>query len=288
MITFGLVNKKFMLNGKTETESSRLSRFYYPSTREVAPIRPLGKLVPDSWELFSLEKSTSHDIARDDTAAADAPIATMVITANNTQSFCYSNAHSRIAGSIRSEMQDPKIDMFRSRNLRQMTFDELERFDPTSPMFDNFVGVNYDDDSSKNGSPKKKRKACAESRYHFKIGKYASSTYYCQFLSENLVRTPGGRFMSVREMTEHISKNPRSTFRAWFCMPLFKVVEIADRFILEGWLRLSHHCRTLEKLQIKAELLIMGSLAMIGGTVQNFRQLHTVTNIYGTDHSKFF
>ena len=98
-----------MLNGKTEKESSRLSGFYYPSAREVAPIRPLGKFVPDSWELFSLEKSTSHDIAGDDTAAADTPTATMLITAHDAQSFRYSDARSRIAESISSEMQDPKI-----------------------------------------------------------------------------------------------------------------------------------------------------------------------------------
>ena len=30
-------SKNFMLNGKTEKESSRLSGFYYPSAREVAP-----------------------------------------------------------------------------------------------------------------------------------------------------------------------------------------------------------------------------------------------------------
>ena len=177
--------------------------------------------------------------------------------------------------------------MFRSRNLRQMKFDELKRFDPISPMFDEFVGDNAHDDSSKNCSPKKKRKARAENCYHYKIGKYGSSTYYRQFLSEKLIRTPGGRFISVWKMTEHISKNPQSTFRAWFFMPLFNVAEIADRFILEGWLGLSHHCRTLENHQINAELLIMGSLAIIGGTLQNFRQLKMVTNISGTDHSKF-
>ncbi len=52
VITFGLVNKNFMLNRKTEKESSRLSGFYYPSAREVEPIRPLGKFVPDSWNFF--------------------------------------------------------------------------------------------------------------------------------------------------------------------------------------------------------------------------------------------
>ncbi len=49
-----------------------------------------------------------------------------------------------------------------------------------------------------------------------------------------------------------------------------------------------HHCRTLERLQIKAELLVMGALAMVGGSVHSFRQLHTVTQICATDHSNFF
>jgi hypothetical protein len=89
-------------------------------------------------------------------------------------------------------------------------------------------------------------------------------------------------------MTERISWNPRSIFRSWFCMPLCKVVEIADRFTSAGWLSLLHHCHYLEKLQVKAELLVMGALAMIAGTVQNFRQLWTVTHICATDHSKFF
>jgi hypothetical protein len=62
-------------------------------------------------------------------------------------------------------------------------------------------------------------------------------------------------------------------------MPLCKLVEVADCFISEGWLSLLHHCHYLEKMQVKAELLVMGALAMIAGTVQNFRQLWTVTHI---------
>ncbi len=64
-------------------------------------------------------------------------------------------------------------------------------------------------------------------------------------------------------------------------------MEIADRFISKGWLILLHHCPYLEKLQVKAELLVMGALAMINGTVQNFQQLWTVTHICTMDHSKF-
>ena len=71
-------------------------------------------------------------------------------------------------------------------------------------------------------------------------------------------------------------------------MPLYKVEELAEQFIDRGWIRQSHHCRSPMKLKIKTELLVMGSLAMLAGTVNNFRQLPTVTNICATDHSKFF
>ncbi len=89
-------------------------------------------------------------------------------------------------------------------------------------------------------------------------------------------------------MTEHLSLKPLSTFRAWFRMPLYKVVEIANRFILEGWIGLSHHCRMLDHHQIKAEHLVMGALAMVRGSVHSFRQMHTDTQICATDHSNFF
>jgi len=37
-ITFGPDSQNFMLNGKSKKESSRLSKFFYPSTREEARI----------------------------------------------------------------------------------------------------------------------------------------------------------------------------------------------------------------------------------------------------------
>ena len=159
------------------------------------------------------------------------------------------------------------------RNVRRMTVEDLDRFDPTDPLTSN--------DEELDGSPIQimLRKVCAANSYVYKIGEYESSTYYRQFLSDKLVRTPGGRRITVRHMTDRISRMPKSTFRAWFRMPLFKVVEIADRFIAEGWLGLSHHCRQLQRLQMKAELLVMGTLAMIGGTLQPFRQLKMLTNI---------
>ena len=179
----------------------------------------------------------------------------------------------------------PSSHIFMFRNVRLMTVEDLDRFDPTDPLTSNDEEL---DGSSIESSQIKQRKVRAANSYFYKIGEYASSTYYRKFLSDKLVRTPSGRRITVQHTTDRISRMPKSTFRAWFRMPLFKVVEIADRFIAEGWLGLSHHCRQLERLQMKAELLVMGTLAMIGGTIQSFRQLKTLTHISATEHSKFF
>jgi hypothetical protein len=87
---------------------------------------------------------------------------------------------------------------------------------------------------------------------------------------------------------EEMSRNPKSSFCLWFRMPLYKVAYIVARFLSEGWIVLSHHCRSIDRLQIKAELLVLGSLAMLGGTLQLFRQLKPLTNICASDHSNFF
>ena len=71
-------------------------------------------------------------------------------------------------------------------------------------------------------------------------------------------------------------------------MPLYKVELLSQRFLDDKWIGLSQHCRTESKLRIKIDLLIMGALAVLGGTVHSFRQLPTVTNICATEHSKFF
>jgi len=36
-------------------------------------------------------------------------------------------------------------------------------------------------------------------------------------------------------------------------MSLYKVTDIVSRFLAEGWIGLSHHCRSSDRLQIKTE-----------------------------------
>jgi hypothetical protein len=200
----------------------------------------------------------------------------------------YPDLRSALTKSIYLEMTDPEVRVL--RNLRRMNFAQLEHFDPKDPgkiiMAENDpTEGSFVADELLEGDRYKPR---ARKRYHYNIGKYEESTYYCQFLSDKLIRLPSGRSATVREMTEQLSLKPHSMFRSWFRMTLYKVVEIADRFILEGWVGLSHHCRTADRLQIKTELLVMGALAMVRGTVHGFRQLHTVTQICASEHSTFF
>ena len=179
----------------------------------------------------------------------------------------------------------PEIELF--RNIRSLTMDEWDAFSTSTGEFE--MSRSGDEALDKNNPrPKKKRKIHSPRSYHYTIGDYASSTYYLKFLSNNTVRVPFHRDCTVREQTHRLSKNPKSIFRAWFRMPLYKVELLSQRFLDEKWMKLSHHCRTEGQLKIKVDLLVMGALAVLGGTVHSFRQLPTVTNICATEHNNFF
>ncbi len=97
---------------------------------------------------------------------------------------------------------------------------------------------------------REKPRLCASPKYFHRIGNYETSSFYKEFLLDEHVRVHNGRMVSVREMTDHTSQNPKSSFRSWFRMPLFMVSSIVGRFIVEGWVGLMHHCRTKDRLKI--------------------------------------
>jgi hypothetical protein len=192
-----------------------------------------------------------------------------------------------VAEEISLVMYDPVVNAFRS--LRQMSANEIAHFNPLRPLPPGcFVvdpdGFDYSSDDSLLDSREKLRFRSSP-KYYYTIGDYESSSFYCEFLSDEVVRAPSGRMVSVREITEEISRNPKSSFRSWFRMPLYKVTDIVSRFLAEEWIGLS---RSSDRLQIKTELLVLGSLAMLGGTLQSFRQLKPLTHICTSDHSNFF
>jgi len=192
---------------------------------------------------------------------------------------------------LQRELAIPEVSFF--RNIRSLSLDQWDSFNPATGELE-MLGDGGDDgggDSEGDDDPqppKKQRKIHAARSYHYKIGDYKTSTYFTKFLSDRVVRVPGGNDCTVRDQTRRLSRNPKSTFRSWFRMPLYKVEALSQRFLDEQWIKLSKHCRTESKLRIKIDLLVMGALAILGGTVHSFRQLPTVTNICASEHNKFF
>ena len=178
---------------------------------------------------------------------------------------------------IRSEIFGPvaSFDSMRSRTAMEWYSSDLS-------------AETFDDADANNNFNQKERKIHRPRRYHYVIGNYDESTYYKKFLAEDNIRVPGGMTTTVRLQAATLSLDPKSEFRSWFRMPLYKVDNLVERFISEGWVYLSRHCRSDEQLKKRTELMILGSLAVLAGTVQSFRQLPILTNICATEHSYFF
>ncbi len=179
-------------------------------------------------------------------------------------SITYQDVRAAVIADVRSEICDPVLAAFLS--LRRMTGDEIERFDPlhlSPPVAPHLHPDSYSDYPSAKDSAtdSENPRLCASPTYHYRIGQHETSSFYREFLSDELVCAPSGRMVSVREMTDQMSWNPKSSFCSWFHMPLFMVSSFVGRFIAENWVGLTHHCRTNDRLQIKTELLVLGSLS---------------------------
>jgi hypothetical protein len=195
----------------------------------------------------------------------------------------------QVKESLRKELEDPEITAF--RNLRHMTAAQWDTFNPHSGMFEIPLDGADDIDSTHPTQQllkKKKRRAHARRSYHYKISQYKTSPYYMNYLSNDIVQIPGTNDDTVRNQTKRLSLNPKSIFRSWFKMPLCKVENLAAHLVADEIIHLTHHCRTEANLQIKSELLVMGALAILSGSVNGFRKLPLVTHICATEHSKFF
>ena len=182
--------------------------------------------------------------------------------------------------SLRMELDDPEISMF--RDIRHMTSAQWDTFNAHSGMFE----VPLDDIDL--AQPRKQRRARARRSYHYKIGRYETSPYYLNYLSDDVVQIPGANDDTVRNQAKRLSLNPNSFFRSWFKMPLYKVETLAALLVADEVIHFSHHCRTEASLHIKSELLVLGALAILSGSVNGFRKLPLVTHICATEHSKFF
>ena len=173
-------------------------------------------------------------------------------------------SHREVRAAVAKEISlvryDPVVDAFRS--LRQMSADEIAHFNPLRPSPPGGPVVDpdgFDYSSDDSLLDREKLHLRASPKYYYTIGDYESSSFYCEILSDEVVRAHSGRMVSVRvvsvrEITKEMSRNLKSSFRLLFCMPLYKVTEIVSCILAEGWIGLSRHCRNSDRLQIKTEL----------------------------------
>ena len=70
-------------------------------------------------------------------------------------------------------------------------------------------------------------------------------------------------------------------------MPLAKVDDFVHTFLEKGWIHKTKHCMDDERLAVKAQLLILGSLNVLGHD-NPFRTLHSSTEICTEEHHVFF
>ena len=128
------------------------------------------------------------------------------------------NIQAAVAESIRSELHDPVVDAF--HNLCRMTADDISRFNPLCllSLGGQVVVSNPFDYSSGEDSLEDKGllRSRAAPKFFYTIGEYETSSFYREFLSDEAVRAPSGRMVTVRDMTDEVSRNPKSCFRSWF------------------------------------------------------------------------
>lgn len=117
-----------------------------------------------------------------------------------------------------------------------------------------------DDDIESNG-----RSPRSPNLYPYQIGDLEEANWYKKFLQP-----------SVRDKTYHLSAlNRYGQFRTHFRVPLKKVDDLVELFLTNGWIDFNNHCQTEIKLWIKAQLLILSCLNILGhGTP--FRALNDI------------
>ncbi len=123
----------------------------------------------------------------------------------------------------------------------------------------------------------KQRKPRRPNAYPYKFFDVYEANWYKQFLRPE-----------VRERTYDLSKRDRrNEFRCLFRVPLQKIDEYVDMFLDRGWITTSKHCRCPERLRVKAQLLIMGALNVLGHHTP-FVALRSNTEICTSEHRVFF
>ncbi|KAL9185687.1 hypothetical protein ACHAXT_003464 [Thalassiosira profunda] len=125
--------------------------------------------------------------------------------------------------------------------------------------------------------PAGRRKERSPNLFPYDFGDVHTANWHIKFLADD-----------VRERTRTLAKRDRhAEFRSHFRVTLEKLEYLRDLFLEKGWITKTKHCRDDATLKIKAELLILGCLNVLGHATP-FRCLPVSTNISFTEHRLFF
>ncbi|KAL3797257.1 hypothetical protein HJC23_004549 [Cyclotella cryptica] len=125
--------------------------------------------------------------------------------------------------------------------------------------------------------PTKEWKLGASNAYEFRFGNVYEANWYRKFLEP-----------SVHERTYHLSSRDRfGDFRCLFRLPLTKADELVSRFVENGWVYETKHCKSEEEMYVRTELFILGALKVLASHAP-FSTLKVDTEISFEEHRKFF
>ena len=123
--------------------------------------------------------------------------------------------------------------------------------------------------------PRKKRRS---NRQYRKKSTVKNSCWYREFL------LPG----TTRDMTNELSTSDRfGEFRSYFRMPLSKVEELTDYFIIRGYLKPARSLKRRSEFRERSELFIMTALYRLG-TGASFRTCRALCHISTSEVQLFF
>ena len=173
-----------------------------------------------------------------------------------------------IEAELHSEFQVPTVDEYiasiESEFIGHLTFD--------FPIDGYEVAANVQE-----GILRRERKVRAPNAFPYYFGDVWKANWYVLFLKD-----------CARERTYFLSSRDRfGEFRCLFRMPLHKIDDLVTRFVENGWVRLTKHCRDEEEMTVRLELRILGVLKVLGHHCP-FRTLKSDTNISTYEHRAFF
>ena len=121
------------------------------------------------------------------------------------------------------------------------------------------------------------RRARARNSYVAKRGNVFEANWTKKFLCDE-----------IRTRTYYLSERDRfGQFRCLFRVPLKKVDDLVSIFLEKGWIPIGRATETDEEFKLKAELLIMSALNVLGHN-SPFRSLQSNTEINHERHRAFF